>query len=418
MTGSTMTMTRRCLIAGLTLLTFVLTPAGDRAWAQAGASGGPGASLDRMLAPYLAKYGAPAIAAAVVRDGKIVASGAVGTRRAGFNLPVSVNDRFHIGSDTKAMTSLLIAMFVEEGKLRWESRMDELFPELAAGMDADFKAITVKQLLSHTSGLPSDTDEIEAQGNQAELQPGNLDAQRYWWLKQWASRKPEAKPGERWAYSNLGYVFAGVILERLGGKTWEELVATRVFDPLKLRSAGFGPQVSLGRVDAPLGHELKDGKLIAYLAGPNGDNPDILGPAGTVHMSLLDFAAWAGWQAGEGKRAPLLVKPATMRLMHTQVIAMPMQRDAATGTPARGTAVDAGYALGWGLVTQPISPEPFVFHGGSNTKNLAVIMLQPKYDFAMVMMTNLGGPKSDEALHALAKDLCAKFCPAQPAPSR
>ena len=75
-------------------------------------------ALNSMLAPYLAQYELPALAAAVVKDGKVIAAGAVGTRRVGYAMPVTVADRFHLGSATKAMTALLAAMFVEEGKLR------------------------------------------------------------------------------------------------------------------------------------------------------------------------------------------------------------------------------------------------------------------------------------------------------------
>ena len=80
-----------------------------------------GASLNPMLEPIRARFELPALAAAVVRNGKIVASGAVGTRRAGTLIPVTIDDRFHIGSDTKAMTSLVAAMLVEGGRIRWES---------------------------------------------------------------------------------------------------------------------------------------------------------------------------------------------------------------------------------------------------------------------------------------------------------
>jgi len=278
-------------------------------------------------------------------------------------------------------------------------------------MDAALRGVTLTQLLSHTSGLPGDNEEIDQLIGQSFRQPGNLDALRYWALRQWAPRKLAHPPGQVWAYSNLGYMIVGAVLERVSGKTWEELISTRVFDALALKSAGLGPQSSLGRVDAPLGHELKDGKPFAYLAGPNGDNPELIGPAGTVHLSLLDFAAWAGWQAGEGKRGPALVRPEAMRLLHTRVVSMPMQTDAATGTPARGAARNAGYALGWGEVTLPFSTDPFLFHGGSNEKNFALIMLQPKYDFAMVIMTNIGGPQADAAANALARELYAKYGP-------
>src|SRR5262245_21848057 len=107
------------------------------AMALLGATGSASAreSLDSLLSPYLGKFGLPALAGAVMKEGRVVAAGAVGTRRAGAEIPVTVNDRFHLGSDTKAMTALLAATFVEAGKLRWDSTMADVFPELAATMD-------------------------------------------------------------------------------------------------------------------------------------------------------------------------------------------------------------------------------------------------------------------------------------------
>jgi CubicO group peptidase (beta-lactamase class C family) len=83
-------------------------------------------SLDAELIPYLKSFGLPAVAAAAVKDGKILAVGAVGTRRIDAATPVTLQDRFHIGSDTKAMTSLLAAILVEEGKLRWNTSVGEI----------------------------------------------------------------------------------------------------------------------------------------------------------------------------------------------------------------------------------------------------------------------------------------------------
>jgi CubicO group peptidase (beta-lactamase class C family) len=94
------------------------------------------ASLDATLQRYVAKHELPALGAAVVRSGRVVASGAAGTRRAGSRVPATVRDRFHLGSDTKAMTALLAGMLVDEGKLRWTSTIGEVFPEHAAAMDA------------------------------------------------------------------------------------------------------------------------------------------------------------------------------------------------------------------------------------------------------------------------------------------
>jgi CubicO group peptidase (beta-lactamase class C family) len=259
--------------------------------------------LNKALEPYLKEFGLPALAAAVFKEGVVTASGVAGTRRAGQDIPVKIDDRFHLGSDTKAFTSLLAGQFVEGGKLRWDSTLAEVFPELKAKMNAEFAKITLEELLSHSSGL-ADGPELLDLINRSYQQDGNMDEVRYWMVKETAPKPLDHARGSKFDYSNLGYTIAGAILERIGGKTWEELVTERIIEPLGLKSAGFGPQASIGKVDAPLGHLILDGKPKAMLAGPNGDNPLIIGPAGTMHMSVLDFAKWVAWHAGEGKRAP------------------------------------------------------------------------------------------------------------------
>jgi CubicO group peptidase (beta-lactamase class C family) len=152
---------RRCLLATFVVLTgfFIF----GTAQAQI--------SLNSLLNPYLTRYDLPAIAAAVVKDGKVISAGAVDTRRAGVKIPVTINDRFHLGSDTKAMTALLTAMLVEEGKLRWDTTTAEIFPELADKMDPGFRRVTLEQLLSHTSGIPSDNEDIGKVFGDAMTQP-------------------------------------------------------------------------------------------------------------------------------------------------------------------------------------------------------------------------------------------------------
>jgi CubicO group peptidase (beta-lactamase class C family) len=361
-------------------------------------------SLDHDLTPLLQRYELPALAAAVVKHGKVIAAGAVGTRRAGTRTPVTLNDRFHLGSDTKAMTALLAAIMVEEGKLRWDSTVGEVFPELAETMDPGLRRVTLEQLLSHTGGIPSDNAASDELLVKSLLQDGNLDEMRYWLVKQLVTQPLASQPGSQFAYANMGYVIIGAMIERAGGSTWDELVTERIFIPLGLRTAGLGNQASLGRVDAPLGHTITEGKVKAFLAGPDGDNPPIIGPAGIAHMSVLDFGRWAGWNAGEGKRGPRLVRPETLKKLHTPVVSMPPKEDAAPGTPSHGR-----YALGWGEVGVDWAPQPLVYHGGSNGKNLAHIWLDPERDFAMVIVTNIGGPKANEALMALAALLYDRY---------
>jgi CubicO group peptidase (beta-lactamase class C family) len=231
-------------------------------------------------------------------------------------------------------------------------------------------------------------------------QDGNLDEMRYWVVRQWSRKPLAAKPGAKFAYANMNYVLAGAMLDRLTGKTWEELITERIFIPLDLKTAGLGAQSSLGRIDAPVGHLKIAGKLKAFLAGPNGDVPPVIGSAGNAHMSVLDFATWAGWNAGEGKRGPALVRPETLRKLHTPVIAIPDKLGAQPGTPKQGK-----YGLGWGELTVKWAPNRLKSHSGSNIKNLAQIWLDPQGDFAMVFVTNIGGEKADQAFRALAPDL-------------
>jgi CubicO group peptidase (beta-lactamase class C family) len=384
------------LLVRVVLVTTVMCCAAGSVGAQT--------SLNAMLEPFLARYQLPALAAAVVKNGNVVAVGAVGTRKAGAQIPVTVNDRFHLGSDTKAMTSLLAAMFVEAGKLRWDSTVAEVFPELVETMDQGLRRVMLEQLLSHTSGIPSDNDVFGDLIEKSLVQDGNLDELRYWLVQQWGSQPLASEPGTTFAYANMNYVIVGAMIERVGGKTWDELITERIFVPLGLRSAGLGPQATLGKIDAPLGHLVIGEKTKAYLASPNGDNPLIIGPAGIAHMSVLDFARWAGWNAGEGKRGPKLVRPETLKKLHTPVISMPEMKAAAPGTPTRGQ-----YALGWGALPMDWAPEPLIYHGGSNQKNLAHIWVEPRRDFAMVLVTNIGGLKADAALFALAPELYAKF---------
>src|SRR4029079_6339969 len=94
----------------------------------------------------------PAVAAAAMKDGKLLALGAEGVRKVGDPTPVNSTDKFHIGSCTKAMTATLAAMFVERGKLRWTDTLAEIFPERATKMHPDYRLVTMEMLLAHRAG--------------------------------------------------------------------------------------------------------------------------------------------------------------------------------------------------------------------------------------------------------------------------
>ena len=100
------------------------------------------------------------MAAALVTSKGLVTVGVVGTRKRGTEIAATLNDQWHLGSDTKAMTATLVAKLVEKGRLKWESTVAEVFPDLAAGFHPEARTITVLQLLSHRSGLKPNPDLI------------------------------------------------------------------------------------------------------------------------------------------------------------------------------------------------------------------------------------------------------------------
>lgn len=356
--------------------------------------------LSSLLEPIRVKHSLPAIAAAVVRDGEIVASGATGTRVLGMDLPVTVEDRFHIGSDTKAMTATIAGTAVDEGLLRWDSTVGEVLGDTIKDMSPGLQAVTLAQLLSHSSGIP--TDDAELLGlyfntNVFDFNPAEL---RLRTIEAWKHHEPKVPEGSPFQYSNMGYLIAGAMMEKVTGKPWELLIHERIFEPLGLTSAGLGPQATYGLYDAPVGHRIQDdGSITPMPWGPAADGPPLLGPAGIAHMSVLDFARWGGWNAMHGA-SPEIVKRATLdeiQRVHVETPAMP--------NPPPGTPDQGGYALGWGVLTYDWVGHPVLTHNGSNSMNLAKIFVDPETGIAIAAVTNFPGRAADEALSEVVEML-------------
>lgn len=353
------------------------------------------------------EHGLPAIGAAVVKQGVIVAAGAVGVRAHGSDVKVTTADRFHLGSDTKAMTATLAGMMVDEGKLGWTSTIGETLGKDVPGINPRLAAVTLEQLLSHSSGIPSDTDEIIKMYFNVDAFQYNLPALRLRALNKWKSHAPATKPGSSFHYANLGYLIAGAMIEKVAGVAWEELVIARIFTPLGLTTAGLGPQATRGKLDAPVGHLVDaKGKITPMPWGAAADAPPIVGPAGVAHMSVLDFAAWAGWNAGRGKRGPQLVKPETLASIHSPRVVTGKLPSAPPGTPQEGQ-----YALGWGVVKFDWSSSPVLNHSGSNGMNLAKILVDVDKDVGVVAVTNFPGRTAEAALNKAMETFYRRYAP-------
>lgn len=362
-------------------------------------------NLDSYLEGVRAKYGLPALAAAVTKDGELIAAGAVGKRVMGMDIPVTIDDRFHLGSDTKAMTATVAGTLVEEGRLKWTSTVGEVLGKKIKGMNPALAAVTLDQLLSHSSGIPTDTPEMMAiymnpvafEKNTTDLR---LDA-----INRWKDNAPKVPDGSPFQYANFGYLIAGAMLEEVSGKPWERLIEERIYTPLGLNTAGFGPQASFGKYDAAIGHSIDDQGIATPMTwGAAADVPPVMGPAGNAHMSVLDFARWVGWNAGAGKRAPHIVSPETLAEIHRPHVRTPPLKDPKPGTPSQGE-----YALGWGVIAFDWAKTPLLAHNGSNGMNLAKALVDTKADLSVVVMTNFPGPKAESAAAEVQQHLYEAF---------
>lgn len=345
------------------------------------------ASLDQTLNDARTRANLPAVAALVQIDGKVEAESAVGVRAAGHPEPVTRQDLWHLGSDTKAMTATLIARLVEQGFLRYDDTMAKVFPGVAGRMSPAMHDVTVAQLLSHTSGLPSlaTPDQMPAFHAVIGAERG-VRAQRAALVVHYLSRKPATPVGE-FSYSNIGYAIAGAVAEERTGRPWEDLVRNEVWRPLGIRSGGFGPPGKSGRFDQPLGHEMKDGKWVSLdPEARDSDNPAAIGPAGTVHMTLSDWLLFAQDQLeGERGTGGKLLKTESYRRLHTPVT--------------------KNYAMGWGVLRAPDGSNMVLTHTGSNGYWVADVRIFPKRNLVLLIATNAGGEVAEKADKEIARAL-------------
>ncbi|MCV0371320.1 serine hydrolase domain-containing protein [Filomicrobium sp.] len=365
-------------------------------------------ALTSQLENLRAKYTLPSLAAAVTKGGRIVAKGVTGKRMLGGDTETKIDDRFHLGSDTKAMTATIAAMMVEDGKLSWTSTIGDVLGADMPGLTPAFSKITLEQLLSHSSGIPTDDEEMIKLYFSDKSYDYSLHDYRRRIIAEWGSKNaPKIPEGSPFQYANFGYVIAGAMIEEVSGEAWESLITTRIFEPLGLTTAGLGPQATFGRYDAAIGHRIDDdGKIIPMPWGPAADVPAVMGPAGNAHMSISDFAIWADWNAGVGRRGPALVKPETVERLHTAIVTTPEIKNPKPGTPKTGQ-----YALGWGLAKMDWTSRPVLTHNGSNSLNLATILVDSDHDIGIVVTTNFPGEKADAAVREMVEWLYRRYGP-------
>lgn len=355
------------------------------------------ASVPALVAEPLealrARHRVPALAGAATLRGEVVEIAAAGVRRVDQALPVTTEDRWHIGSLTKSMTASIAAMLVEEGLIAWETDAVAALPAMRATMHAGWREVTLEHLLLHRGGAPAKPP--DSLWELAWLQTGTVAEQRRAFVEGLLRTAPETHVGVRFQYSNEGYTIAGHMLEAAAGKPWETLVRERLWEPLGMRGAGFGAPGAEMPGSEPLGHQHIAGKLEPMPATSAGsDNPPAIGPAGTVHCTLRDLALYASWHArrGAGGNVPALLKPESFARMHRQVGA-------------------STYALGWDVIQREWAGGAALTHAGTNTMWFAVIWVAPERDAAFVAVTNCAHGEADAACDEVVAGMVRRVLP-------
>ena len=336
--------------------------------------------LKEVLAPVVSSNPLPALAAIVFDDQKVIASGAIGVRKFGDPTLVTIEDSFHLGSCTKAMTATLAARIVERGEISWATTVKEALS--LQNVDSALENITLLELMSHNAGMPASLKN----------QPPGLWKYLYYnntWQKGAKGRADRLKVAEllfsatpaqavgSYKYSNAGFMIAGAMLEAATDTEWEDLMRTELFKPLGMKNCGFGPAARPDKVDQPWPHKLGNDKplLVTPLirAPESWDNPRSLGPAGTVSCTISDWAKFGQLHLGDGGD---YISTESMSKLHEV-------RNAS-----------ARSALGWFSYKRSWSGGTALTHTGSNLFNFAIVWISPTKKKGVMVATNIGDGKT------------------------
>ena len=274
---------------------------------------------------YLKKKQIPGCAVMVRHRGEVVLSGGYGLANLEHGVRVTPQTVFQSGSMGKQFTAMAVMMLIEEGKLSLDDRISKHLTVPSA-----WSGITVRHLLTHTSGLGDYPEDFSLQKNYTEDEL----------LKMIAAQPLGFAPGEKWNYSNLGYVTLGILIHKVSGDFYGELLLKRIFGPLGMKNTRIISEADI-IPNRAAGYELKGGALknqewVAPTVNTTAD--------GSLYFTAEDIAKWD--EALEAKR---LLSPAGFEQMWT-----PVKLNDGSSAP---------YGFGW-EIRKTDSGHPVLQHGG------------------------------------------------------
>jgi CubicO group peptidase (beta-lactamase class C family) len=319
----------------------------------------------------------PELAYAVVSADSVYEMQTLGYKRINSNTKAEINDRFRIGSNTKAITGFIAAMLVHEGKISWQTQFFDLFPELKKGSNRAHYKLTLQQLLTFRTRLYSYTYTYP-RPTQGQF-TGNEQEQRYQFTK-WFLQQPLAASDDSINFSNLGYVVAGLMMEKVSGKSYKELVL-ELGTRLDI-NFGFGQPNTSDKLQ-PWGHNEN------LEPEPPGDNYKLgwLLPAGNINVNLPDYAKFIQLQLRGLQGKSELLTQSEFNFLHY------------------GTS---RWAAGW-LWNQDEQGYTVSYNVGNPGTFLSKVYVYKEHDRAYIMLSHLQSEQADEGLDLLYTELRKRY---------
>ncbi len=347
------------------------------------------ADFERYAERTRQSWEVPGLAAAVVFEDEVVYARGFGLKEVGGEDPVDVRTVFQIGSASKAFTAALAAAMVDEGKFRWTDKVVDHLPDFQMYDPWVTRQFEVEDLMAQHSGLPAYAGDFQTVvGFDREHVIHSL---RY--------LKPISSFRSRFAYVNNLFLVAAALMERRSGRSWEESLKARLFEPLGMSESTAGLESFRRTPNLAIPHA----RMNDHVAPLKKDWPFHLafytyGPAGGINSNVLDMARWLrlNLKKGlfEGRR---LISAANLDYVHapkTIVAVGEAGRQAGVSRPLMGEGVF--YALGWMYVYG--RPDDIIWHNGGTTGCKSVVAFVPSAGLGIVVLSNLGGTLVPEIL--------------------
>ncbi len=319
----------------------------------------------------------PELAYAVVSADSVLEMNVLGTRRADRNWPAGRDDRFRIGSNTKTVTALIAARLVKEGRIAWDTRFFDLFPEMRRKARKVYRPLTLADLLSFRAPLYKYTY-TDAEPRREDLTGDEPEQRRQ--LVAWGFAHTPVKSADSITFSNLSYVAAGLMLERASGRNYRQLVG-------ELGAAldvhfGFGAPNKADTLQ-PWGHDAE------LRPEPPGDDHKLnwLEAAGNVNVSLSDHARFVQELLhGLHGRSSLLTQAEYEQLLFGR----------------------SSFALGWfwGVEEQG---RRIAWHLGNPGTFLSVVYVHPDADRAYIVLANVQSDEAAKGMRSLYDELDRRY---------